>query len=108
MTIRQTDLIPKTYTVEGAFRSLDVRGASGDVDSAVSFCTSYAILPGGTDKTDALNAQDAQAALARLSNLIEASYSPDPDASDETMTRAEVAVLFMEYIDLLDEQGLLE
>ncbi len=32
LTVRQADLVPKTYEVQGAFRSLDVRGVSGDVE----------------------------------------------------------------------------
>ncbi len=32
MTVRQEELVPKTYPVEGAFRSLDVRGVNGDVE----------------------------------------------------------------------------
>ena len=36
MTVRQEELVPKTYPVEGAFRSLDVRSSGGDVELKVS------------------------------------------------------------------------
>lgn len=79
-----------------------------DVSSAIAFFSQYGVVSSGADPTADLNPKDAQGMILRLSNLIGAVYKTDEDASDAPMTRGELAEMLMEYIDILDEQGMLE
>ena len=91
----------------GALYSLFGEDAS-DVSSAIALFSQYGIVSAEVDSSAALSPKDAQGMILRFSNAIDASYKTDKNASDAPMTRSELAEMLKEYIDILDEQGMLE